>query len=249
MAEELSESSERNFQKWPLLRSVSAWRTEVRQLKNWVRDRANWMDAQYLAPPRWDTQPGPVPEDGFVRFQSDGNDLYVTMDGTDPRLPGGGVAPSAQALSSRRAVVEVDQPLRLMARSYDNGRWSGLLEGYFVLPEPASLILSEIMYHPSDAAWVNTPWKEEDLEYLEIFNQGDRSIQLDGLALTQESPSPFHPGSFFQARQWWWLPTRRHSGSHFRGLLMPFWGLLRGVWPTMEKPLLSWMEQGGSWMR
>ena len=185
MAEELSESSERNFQKWPLLRSVSAWRTEVRQLKNWVRDRAKWMDGQYLAPPRWDTQPGPVPEDGFVRFQSDGNDLYVTMDGTDPRLPGGGVAPSAQALSSRRAVVEVDQPLRLMARSYDNGRWSGLLEGYFVLPEPASLILSEIMYHPSDAAWVNTPWKEEDLEYLEIFNQGDRSIQLDGLALTQ----------------------------------------------------------------
>jgi len=185
MAEELSESSERNFQKWPLLRSVSAWRTEVRQLKNWVRDRAKWMDGQYLAPPRWDTQPGPVPEDGFVRFQSDGNDLYVTMDGTDPRLPGGGVAPSAQALSSRRAVVEVDQPLRLMARSYDNGRWSGLLEGYFVLPEPASLILSEIMYHPSDAAWVNTPWREEDLEYLEIFNQGDRSIQLDGLALTQ----------------------------------------------------------------
>ena len=185
MAEELSESSERNFQKWPLLRSVSAWRTEVRQLKNWVRDRAKWMDGQYLAPPRWDTQPGPVPEDGFVRFQSDGNDLYVTMDGTDPRLPGGGVAPSAQALSSRRAVVEVDQPLRLMARSYDNGRWSGLLKGYFVLPEPASLILSEIMYHPSDAAWVNTPWKEEDLEYLEIFNQGDRSIQLDGLALTQ----------------------------------------------------------------
>ena len=59
------------------------------------------------------------------------------------------------------------------------------MEGYFVLPEPASLILSEIMYHPSDAEWVNTPWKEEDLEYLEIFNQGDRSIQLDGLALTQ----------------------------------------------------------------
>lgn len=185
MADELSESSERNFQKWPLLRSVSAWRTEVRQLKNWVRDRAKWMDAQYLTPPRWDTQPGPVPEDGFVRFQSDGNDLYVTMDGTDPRLPGGGVAPSAKLLSFRRAVVEVDQPLRLMARSYDNGRWSGLLEGYFVLPEPAPLILSEIMYHPSDAAWVNTPWREEDLEYLEIFNQGDHSIQLDGLALTQ----------------------------------------------------------------
>jgi len=185
MADELSESSERNFQKWPLLRSVSAWRTEVRQLKNWVRDRAKWMDAQYLTPPRWDTQPGPVPEDGFVRFQSDGNDLYVTMDGTDPRLPGGGVAPSAKLLSFRRAFVEVDQPLRLMARSYDNGRWSGLLEGYFVLPEPAPLILSEIMYHPSDAAWVNTPWREEDLEYLEIFNQGDHSIQLDGLALTQ----------------------------------------------------------------
>ena len=37
--------------------------------------------------------PATVPEDGFVRFQSDGNDLYVTMDGTDPRLPGGGVAP------------------------------------------------------------------------------------------------------------------------------------------------------------
>ena len=35
-----------------------AWRTEVRQLKNWVRDRAKWMDAQYLAPPRWILQPG-----------------------------------------------------------------------------------------------------------------------------------------------------------------------------------------------
>jgi spore coat protein CotH len=51
MAAELEESQARNFQKWPLLRNTAAWRSEVRHLKNWVKDRAEWIDEQYVDAP------------------------------------------------------------------------------------------------------------------------------------------------------------------------------------------------------
>lgn len=194
MAAELTESSQRNFQKWTLLTSTAAWRNEVRQLKSWVEARAKWMDSQYVSPPRWESLPGLIPEDGRIHLQLDTPEAYYTTDGSDPRLPGGQISDKAQRLNATGPFLVVDQPIHLKVRAHEDGSWSRPLEGYFVHPELASVVFSEIMYHPSEAQWADSQWREEDLEYLEVLNHGKQEVELGGFSISQGVSYTFGPG-------------------------------------------------------
>ncbi|MDP6752151.1 MAG: CotH kinase family protein [Verrucomicrobiota bacterium] len=97
----LGEAAQRNFTKWRLVNSKTGFQTEIKQLKSWISQRLKWMDTQF------DSIPSPLLSmtegaalPGFnlgVSVQSD--EVYYTLDGTDPRMADGGVNPSAIRLA------------------------------------------------------------------------------------------------------------------------------------------------------
>ena len=180
MAEELEESQERNYKKWPLLRTTAAWRSEINHLKNWVEDRAEWIDGQYVDAPRLVTESGVLPADGLVSAEPGPGRTYYTTDGTDPRLPGGAVSPSAMLLSRSRPLISVEGTSRIILRARVNEDWSAPAEGFYVSSEIPAIKISEVMYHPADHSLL-TGLEEEDLEFVELWNTGDTPALMEGL--------------------------------------------------------------------
>ncbi|WP_411847194.1 CotH kinase family protein [Roseibacillus persicicus] len=106
LANSLSESQIRNAQRWPTaapnggpLSPFSGYTGEVDHLKNWVQQRADWIDSQFTSPPSVPAG-GQVAAGSLVHLGSTVGTTYFTLDGTDPRLPGGQVRPGAFAISS-----------------------------------------------------------------------------------------------------------------------------------------------------
>ena len=103
----LEEAAKRNFTKWRLVNTKTGFKTEINQLKSWVSRRLAWMDTQFDAIPApilSMTEVSALP--GFnlgVRAQSD--EVYFTLDGTDPRLPNGKLNPLAKRLGHAEAEV------------------------------------------------------------------------------------------------------------------------------------------------
>ena len=117
----LEEAAKRNFTKWRLVNTKTGFKTEINQLKSWVSRRLAWMDTQFDAIPApilSMTEGSALP--GFnlgVRAQSD--EVYFTLDGTDPRLPNGKLNPLAKRL--RQAEAEVIIPKGSEWRYLDTG--------------------------------------------------------------------------------------------------------------------------------
>ena len=74
-------------------------------------------DRQFLAAPTLSQQ---HPKDPLAMSVSVGT-IYFTLDGTDPRLPGGKVSDKATAYASP---VKPSRGGRLFARVFHEGRWS-----------------------------------------------------------------------------------------------------------------------------
>ncbi len=105
MAAEIEEAQARNFARWsarppnggPFAEAgLSGWPAEVSHLKGWLTARVDWIDGQFLARPTFN-HPGGLVDAGFglVMTSAEGP-IYYTLDGSDPRAPGG--APSATAI-------------------------------------------------------------------------------------------------------------------------------------------------------
>jgi hypothetical protein len=130
MAELLDESQERNFQRWPILgRSVNpnkyvgkTYEDEVRWMKSWIKKRVAWIDSQFLDAPSIVQSEGNGTSGTELRMNAASGTVYYTLDGTDPRLPGGGVSPKARRYS---APVPVTEPVQIFARARAGEEWSG----------------------------------------------------------------------------------------------------------------------------
>ena len=75
--------------------SEADWTGELNTMKNWLNTRADWYDGQFTARPIYNQQGGNVPENFVASFSPPPGTIYYTLDGSDPRAPGGGVAPGA----------------------------------------------------------------------------------------------------------------------------------------------------------
>ncbi len=106
--------------------------------------------------------------------------IYFTLDGTDPRLPGGVVAGDAYT-----GPVTLDTTTVVSARSFSGGEWSPLSEATFSLAN-GSLVISEINYNPSDptASELIAGFDDnDDFEFVEIVNTSNDPINLGGISL------------------------------------------------------------------
>lgn len=125
MAAELQEAQARNFQRWPILGEHvhpnyfvgDSFEEEVKWMKRWIRERIEWIDSQFTAPPVVSRKRGDA-----IGMSAKSGTIYFTTDGSDPRLAGGEVSPKAR---------EFDEPVtlragsRIVARVRTDAGWSG----------------------------------------------------------------------------------------------------------------------------
>lgn len=132
IAEQLAEAQKRNFQRWPILgQSVNpnwfvgdSFQDEVSWMKHWIRERIAWIDSQFLAPPSFLQGEESLKAGRTIRLETAAGEIFFTLDGSDPRLPGGEV--SARARPYREPFV-LEPGTQLFARVRGEDGWSGPL--------------------------------------------------------------------------------------------------------------------------
>jgi hypothetical protein len=124
-------------------------------------------------------QHGGVVDNGFNLVMTvPYGDVYYTLDGSDPRLPGGAI--NTAHATKYAGPVTLTQSTRVKARTF-YGVWSAVHDVVFsVGPVADSLRISEIMYHPADGDSPNDP----NTEYIELTNIGAEPINLNLVRFT-----------------------------------------------------------------
>ncbi|NQU21445.1 MAG: lamin tail domain-containing protein, partial [Candidatus Nealsonbacteria bacterium] len=110
--------------------------------------------------------------------------IYYTLDGSDPRLPGGGVnTASAVAVSGAvSGAVPLEHSTPVLARvKSTSGEWSALGEAAYHTSVPPTLAITEINYHPQEPSpdEVAAGFTDGELfEFIELQNVGDAAVSL-----------------------------------------------------------------------
>lgn len=175
---------------------------EVNFQKKWFVDRLEFMDTNFLAMPRLSAGTRLVPSGSLVTVTPaiKANTLLLyTLDGSDPRLPGGGVSPSAKTNIGTLSLTITNSVL-LTARCYNtshanmtnsgtevgkpliNSFWSGPAKATYYLTVPA-LRITEVMYHPPKPPFPNTN-DADNFEFVELKNSGGAALNLAGFRLS-----------------------------------------------------------------
>ncbi len=209
----LAESQPREKARWNIgLRtstggSGGTYLTETQWKINWYTNRLNYIDLQFLSKASFNTAPGPfsntleviiTPVTG-VGDRRAGSQLFVSLDGTDPRLPSGGFATGPNVLSNTGPItISVSNSVRLFARCRNTAHvnvtgalnppisspWSGPIAGTFYFPaQTPPMRVTEIMYHPPDAPPGNATNDANNFEYLELKNISAEPLNVTGFRL------------------------------------------------------------------
>lgn len=152
-------------------------------LANWFPQRSTNVLAQFQArnlypavvAPAFSSNGGEVTGSFLLSMSAPTGAIHYTLDGTDPRLPGGAVLGDAQEYAAT-PVAFTQGITTVKARVLDGGEWSALQEARFLVDtEPAqagNLAVSEIHYNPKGA---------DDCEFVEVKNVGDQPVALDSV--------------------------------------------------------------------
>jgi hypothetical protein len=173
----------------PLTRN-NEWLTEINRIvTSYFPQRTsivvNQLKARGLYPsvaaPSFSQFGGIVPQGYGLMISGAANSIYYTDDGTDPRLPGGAIAPTAK-LYTGPVVLMDDRYIR--ARVLSGTTWSAVNEATFMVDIPPNLRVSELMYNPP-APPAGGPWTADDFEYIELTNIGTETLDLTGIRFTR----------------------------------------------------------------
>ena len=116
--------------------------------------------------------------------------IYVTTDGTDPRLAfTGEVAASATEYVD---ALLIDGFTHLKARALSGEEWSALVEAIYTtdLSSPAALEVSEIMYNPDGS---------DEAEFIELHNPTAATLSLGGVEIAGGIEFTFEAGASIEA--------------------------------------------------
>jgi hypothetical protein len=124
MAALLQDAQARNFRHWQILGrrvnpnyySGSTYQDEINYMKQWIQRRIAWIDGQQLSAP---TLTGKEAHNGLALSAPRGQ-IYYTLDGSDPRSPGGAVSAKAQLYNG----PILKKSARLFARAHHDNDWS-----------------------------------------------------------------------------------------------------------------------------
>ena len=113
------EAATREAARWPDNASAyGSYTAQIDALKDWLTRRTAWIDAQFVARPTMNNQSGTL-----TFTPPEGAQLAYTLDGTDPRLVGGEIAPNAQLTSEPLSVAA---SANIHVRSYNSSIQGGV---------------------------------------------------------------------------------------------------------------------------
>jgi len=201
LAAYLSEAAVRDFAKFPRLGTYvwpnpnmyvtpTTYAGIITNMKAWILGRYLWIDGLYPHVPAL-SHPGGLISPGLTLTLTapSGGTIYYSLDGTDPRQSGGGIAPGARTYSGP---ITLTTNARVFARALRAGVWSGPNVATFYTSLPA-LRVTEIMYHPYlPSGNTNDPG---DFEYIELTNVGAEPVNLVGVRFTCGIDFTFTPAS------------------------------------------------------
>jgi hypothetical protein len=206
MASELREAQKRNLDRWnqqPRSQFGRTYQGEINHMKDWLGERMEFMESQFVDPPRFELSSGDVDTEGLVSISSTGGgDIYYTLDGSDPRVAGGSVSQSAVKYLGP---IQIDESVQLIARVRNlnhssltgsnnpplTSHWSGPVTRVYSVdarPVVGDLQISEVHYNPdspSEAELVVLPdLSSSDFEFFELSNQSQRRLNLNGVTIS-----------------------------------------------------------------
>jgi len=267
----------RQVQRWPGSAPRSGWVSaagyaynfpgtyagEIAFLKRWLTDRLEFIDTNFLAAPELDRPAGPAPAGAVVRLRTattlPGTLTFYTLDGSDPRLPGGNVSPRA-FVGSGEIALTLETNVCVVAGNYHpdhrnltgprnpplSSPWSGPVRATYVVQTPP-LALTEIMYHPAETG---TTGDDDPLEFLELKNTGSQPLTLAGFRFTAgirfvfdptNAPAVLEPGGYLVLVRDRAAFQQRHP--EVTRLAGPYEGALanEGERLALEGPLGEWV--------
>ena len=132
--------------------------------------------------------------------------IYYTLDGSDPRSPGGTISQSALK-SDTKVTLLLSFTTPVKSRMYINGTWSALNHINFLgnSDNYSSLKVTELMYHPSDRIEGADTVSGTSLEFIELKNTGNTFLNLSDFRLDTAVQATFPqntlvgPGQFLVA--------------------------------------------------
>ncbi len=114
--------------------------------------------------------------------------IYFTTNQTDPRVAGAPLASSiAHTAIPYTAPIPLDDIVTVKARVLNGQEWSALSEATFRVGVPA-LAITELHYHPANPTdtEIASGYTDADLfEFIELFNPGTATYDLNGLCFTE----------------------------------------------------------------
>jgi hypothetical protein len=154
-----------------------------------------------IVAPTFSSYGGLVPA-GFPLYMTNANassTIYYTLDGTDPRLRGGNLSPTAIAYVPNTPVL-LNSSGRVRARVRSGTTWSPIVEAqFYIIQDFGQLLISEVMYHPLTTNVVAS----DQFEFIEFKNAGATTQDLSGLSFSSGINFAFTngtrllPGQFF----------------------------------------------------
>ena len=158
----------------------------IAEMKKWVLGRYLWVDSQFAAVPAFSRADGPVAPGSALNLTGPaGGTIYYTLNGTDPRLPGGGIAPGAFSGTSP-LTVPINSNVCVVARARTasswNSTWSGPVTTVLYTALPA-LRVTELMFSPEPPP-SGSPYNNDDFEFVELKNTGTNTLSLVGFRFT-----------------------------------------------------------------
>ena len=119
--------------------------------------------------------------------------IYFTADGSDPRLRGGNVSPTAVRYTSP---LTLNETTAVKSRVRNGTTWSALNEATFTVRQTYSnLRVTEIMYHPAPEGEIDG----DEFEFIELKNANPFEIDLSGVAFVNGIRFNFPIGTRLEA--------------------------------------------------
>jgi hypothetical protein len=163
------------------LMTVDHFRAEVARVQNQTIPQSRTLLLQRLtsiglypsvAAPTLSPHGGQVAHGAPLAISAAVGTIYYTIDGSDPRLPGGAVNPTATVYSSNVPLVASGS---VKARVFASGQWSALVEASYIVKMP--LRVTELHYNPRESNDVT--------EFVEVTNIGNHPVNLAGIEFIQ----------------------------------------------------------------
>ena len=182
---------------------------EIQRMKDWLVQRANFFDSQWVGPVNASIAEGNVAAGTQITLSGPpGATIRYTLNGTDPR-PAGGAAANAAILTYNGTPITISATTRIRARAYNaswltntavliggtnpalRSAWGGITNVRYSTDTPAvagNLVVTEVNYHPGNPSVaelvVNPVFVDSDFEFIELRNIGATPIDLGGARFT-----------------------------------------------------------------